>query len=1084
MEYLEFTRELDTYVDNTLIPAIASNLSGLFPALNFRLNTSGYWYSDTTLTGTQKKGSTVLFAKYNGGRLTIGANKPEEAGIDKYAKPGAKGIDVIELYRALNGNLSYTEAVKQIAEVLGVSLAGYPKANYSYDVRPAEDRDIAKEAFIGALWANTPEAAAALTFLHDKGYSDTEIKEAGIGLATPEVIAHLEKVAPRWYPREAGGKQLAAAHAQGFGVTWKIAVPMYYGCKVDTFNFRTIGTPPEGMPKYKVPAGIKRDIFSGLTTTLRESVILVEGELDALKARINGIPNVVSYGMNYISADKVRNAVARGITKFTIIPDNDTKEGVAATMQAGVVNIESSINNLYEGGATEVYIAPLPMVQAEGSDKVIKDTEEFIAVFGAKVWYNTVRDNKTAAVAYLVDRSFRQFVERGNFSREDRTALLNKLEAILTAPRYDKYSQREEAYAVVRYYLNIPGNSDYFRFTEEGLRKYVEGKRDREAKATREAAYIKDITEAAELAKAGAITLADKKLTDSRSRNYAKNTEAEVGAIFTHPATVEEAEAEIRQLPTGLSTGLYLLTDNGEKQELELKEGVSLLVGARKHGKTTLLCNMALNAAAANLKKWKEGVDTELKKVVFISYEVTYARLLQKLLSIYLNNPQISNNTARSILGYYKGKEDTYFSRSASGNKEGYLDFLNRKDTFYKDYITNGALTIITADKVLDKAGKSLTIENLVAYLDTYLANNEVSLIALDYIQEIASERKYGTRVEELKYIGEVLRNFANTHKLPFLCAAQFNRQIQSLVDLDTKNIGEAGDLERNGVDIIATFNLKELGYIRGSKSPDVDTAENAARLLRYGLNCITDFSEASPQLAQLLDNSNKKKVVLSPIPGKMYIRLIASRYDNFPADVVTDFIESTGFIDIPGTGAIVREAAAKDFAFKNMSETDKARRELEAEIKAIEAEIKKLKKEQKPFDIKAKKANAEYIEANSQAQTAESTHKYLKSRSKELNSTPPDVVNAREYAEKLRNDTKNKEEAFKKLHSLAKQYEEAITEAEGRLQDLRAKLTALEIPTAAPISTAAPQYPNAFGSVTETEEDIENGAPGEDLPF
>jgi DNA primase len=345
---------------------------------------------------------------------------------------------------------------------------------------------------------------------------------------------------------------------------------MYYGCKVDTFNFRTIGTPPEGIFKYKVPAGIKRDIFSGLTTTLRESVILVEGELDALKARINGIPNVVSYGTNSISLGKVRNAVARGITKFTIIPDNDTKEGVAATMQAGVVNIESSINNLYEGGATEVYIAPLPMVQAEGG-KIIKDTEEFIAVFGAKVWYNTVRDNKTAAVAYLIDRSFRQFVERGNFSREDRTALLNKLEEILTAPRYDKYSQREEAYAVVRYYLSIPGNSDYFRFTEEGLRKYVERKRDREAKATREAAYIKDITEAAELAKAGAITLADKKLTDSRSRNYAKNTEAEVGAIFTHPATVEEAEAEIRQLPTGLSTGLYFLTDNGEKQELELK---------------------------------------------------------------------------------------------------------------------------------------------------------------------------------------------------------------------------------------------------------------------------------------------------------------------------------------------------------------------------------------------------------------------------------------------------------------------------------------------------------------------------------
>lgn len=1070
MDTLDFYRELDTYVDNTLIPAINSNLSGLFPSLNFRPSTGGYWVSDTSLSGVQYRGKWVLFAKYNRGRLTIGANNPAEAGIDKYTKGGAQGVDVITLYRALNGNPTYTEAVKKIAEELGVSLAGFPKGNTTYDIRPAEDKEAAKEAFIAALWGNTPEAAAARRFLQEKGYSDTEIKEAEIGLATPEVLAELEKSAPRWYPREADGRKLPTASAQGIGEAWKIAVPMLYGSKVDSFNFRTIGTPPEGKPKYKVPAGLRRDVFSGLTVTSRESLILVEGELDALKARINGIPNVVSYGMNYISIDKVRNAVSRGITKFTVIPDNDTKEGVADTMQAGVRNIKQSISNLYEGGATEVYIAPLPIVQNDATGKAIKDTEEYIATLGVQVWKDTVRESKVPAVAYLVNRAFMRFREKGEFTAEDRAALLNEIEGILLYKYFDKYSQREEAYAVIRAWIGEEGNSTFFRFTEEGLKQYVEGKRDREAKAKREAAYTQDIAEAAAKAKAGELTEADKIITDSRRRNFAKNTEAEVGAIFAHPATVEEAEAEISRLPEGLRTGLYFLTAEGEAQELTLKEGVSLLVGARKHGKTTLLCNMALNAAAENLRLYKEGVDKILKKVVFISYEVTYARLLQKLLAIYLNNPKISRNSARSILAYYKGKEDTYFSENEAGEKESYKDFLSRKDAFYRDYINSGALTIVTADKVLEKANKPLTVENLVAYLEAYLTNTEVSLIALDYIQEITSERRYGTRVEELKYIGEELRNFANPRKVPFLCAAQFNRQIQSLIDLDTKNIGEAGDLERNGVDIIATFNLKELGFIRGSKSPEIDTAENGERLHRYGIDNNTK---------EIPTTSGKAIKVLTPVPGKMYISLLASRYDAFPADVITDFIESTGYIDIAATRQIVRAAAAKEYAEKANSGTAQARQELQKELEAAKKELKAATKEYEKLNKKATEADIEAIDKEKIATTREAQYKTLKERGDKFGVTPIDIVNSRSLAEEARKIATAAKEAATALRAKS---EEALTkekEVGGKVQDLTAKIAALD---SKPIS--APAAPEDHTPIEADKEEAISGEAGTDLPF
>lgn len=1068
MDTTDFLRDLDAYVDNTLIPAIASNLSGLFPSLNFRLHTGGYWYSDTSLSGVQYRGDTVLFAKYNKGRLTIGANNPTKAGIDKYAKAGAQGIDVITLYRALNGNPTYTEAVKKIAEELGVSLAGYPKGKGTYDIRPAEDKDTAKEAFIAALWGSSAEAEAARKFLHEKGYSDTEIKEAELGLATPEVVAELEKSAPRWYPREAEGKPLPTAYAQGIGGIWKIAVPMLYGSKVDSFNFRTIGTPPEGKAKYKVPTGLKRDIFSGLTTTSRESLILVEGELDALKARINGIPNVVSYGMNYISIDKVRNAVRRGITKFTVIPDNDTKEGVAATMQAGVRNIAQSISNLYEGGATEVYIAPLPIVEKEGTGRAIKDTEEYIATLGVEVWKDTVRESKLPAVAYLVNRAFVRYTEKGEFTAEDRAGLLNELEGILLRPYFDKYSQREEAYAVIRAWINEEGNTAFSRFTEEGLKKYIEGKRDREAKAKREAAYTKDIAEAAALAQAGELREADAKITASRSRNFAKNTEAEVGALFSHPATVEEAEAEISRLPEGLSTGLYFLTGEGEIQELTLKEGVSLLVGARKHGKTSLLCNMALNAAAENIRLYKEGVDTELKKVLFISYEVTYARLLQKLLAIYLNNKEISNNSGRSILAYYKGKGDTFFSQNSEGEKAGYKDFLSRKDAFYKDYINSGALTILTADKVLEKANKALTIENLVAYLDTYLLNNKVSLIALDYIQEIASERRYGTRVEELKYIGEELRNFANPRKVPFLCAAQFNRQIQSLIDLDTKNIGEAGDLERNGVDIIATFNLKELGYIKGSRTPEIDTRENVERLQRYGLDNCTKEIQIGKSTAE----------VLTAVPGKMYISLLASRYDAAPADVVTDFVESTGYIDIAATRNIVREAIAKEYALRATAGKDKAKKELEKEKKEAEKALKKATGDYESKKQKAVDAEVEAIQAEKAAAESKANYEYAKQRDLGFNGKNLKTLRL-SYEEKAQKAAA----ARKAATDLARIAEEALNkerEAGAKVQDISAKILALDI---APTS-AAPTSAESNSALTEGSEAVPGGEEGTDLPF
>lgn len=957
-------RAVHEFIDTRLSPAIADRLSDVLPEYDFT-RSGGTWYSRKDLSGSSAGKKQALYCTPKPGYVPRINGNGSSAGVD------SAGVDVLTLYAEKNSLGGRDEAAEAIADLLGISgfpkWEGYAPGDSSKEDKRESDKEKAAAAFTRALLnSTTPGAEEARAYLLSR-FTEDEYKAATarnlLGYVDSEVLAEVERTAPLWHAK---GLQSA------IGTTHKVAITTEYCGRVDSFNFRTLPATDEeakaaGLSKYLMPSGTSRDVLGGLSFGA-ESVIVVEGEIDRLKAtlaideenrsrRAANKPllerlNVVSVGTNTVHKKNALNAIKRGAKYFTIIPDVDKAKVVedkatgAQRLQfadelPGYAGTARSIETLYAAGAQAVYIAQLP--EDEGGEKV--DTADYISRYGLRAWYAVVRNNRVHAVPYLVEAALKAFIERAQYygaDEEARDKLFTEIEGYL----YSKgatYDSAEKAYAVLSRYLDYGENRQYFRFSVEAFRAYVEAHQQREEAKLKKQRLAGDIEEAYKAATGGDVAKAAALLTDSLAANTG-SSRSDYAKFYSTPASLDEVEAGFKEVVPGVGTGIFVHTVEGEKREITLKEGVSLVVGARKHGKTTFLCNIALNEAAKNVEAYKAAYPAApMKKVLLITYEVRKNRLQREILAMYLHRTYklrgqyVADIVAGDLLSpqpqevvKYIPKEvaaavnkealSAYYDKGIKPVEPGALDYLQKEGRrFIEEYLITGALTIIDLTDKKD-------VEDLEALLTQYLtapeAEGGISLIALDYIQKLNTrEKEYkGNRPAALKYIGERLTDFGVKHALPILAAAQFNR-ISSLLDVDTKNIGEAGDLERNAVDVIGLYNLKEL-------APLLDKSKYA---IGFGLHCATfrKFGLRDEDFLQYLGTGEyyakddaergikkgeeKLKPNLKPIPGKLYISLMASRYGGFPAEVIADFNGSAGYVDFTGTSAAVDEAVRRE---------------------------------------------------------------------------------------------------------------------------------------------------------------------------
>ena len=345
-------------------------------------------------------------------------------------------------------------------------------------------------------------------------------------------------------------------------------------------------------------------------------------------------------------------------------------------------------------------------------------------------------------------------------------------------------------------------------------------------------------------------------MTKTASELRVESEAEEFNRVYSPPSG-DTYDSLLSNLNKGLPTSYSFKDIGGRAYPLTLEAGITFVCASTGHGKTSFLNCLALDEARRNIAL-NNG-----KRVLYFTYEIDKGLLLLDLINTFNNNPDISNYPLESIRSYFEGKRDEYFAKH-SGSK--YNEFVENAQLFKAKYITSGALTIIE---------ENYTVEKLLRSLRYATARNDVSLICIDYAQLIYSEDFARMRTEEIKRIVHYINEFTKQNKLPVVMAAQFNRTVNSPLDVSLNAIGEGGDFERIANTVVGLFNLSNLKPT-GSKTDD---DRIISLLSRHYVQC-TDAGGN-----------------IQAVPNKVYAVVLKRRYGVRGVEAVFDWEGKTKYI-------------------------------------------------------------------------------------------------------------------------------------------------------------------------------------------
>lgn len=144
-----------------------------------------------------------------------------------------------------------------------------------------------------------------------------------------------------------------------------LSIPYECGGVLKGFLFRRIDDTREG-PKYIATANLDRKsaFFNIAADRDPKEIVVVEGEMDALKAAAEGIANVVAIGGSEISGERrrqVEDALRRGATKITLCLDLDVlkDDPSRGNLAARHEHLRRSIHTIQDVAPSfeEIYVA-------------------------------------------------------------------------------------------------------------------------------------------------------------------------------------------------------------------------------------------------------------------------------------------------------------------------------------------------------------------------------------------------------------------------------------------------------------------------------------------------------------------------------------------------------------------------------------------------------------------------------------------------------------------------------------------------------------------------------------------------------
>lgn len=884
-----YTEILKDWKKEELLPAIRSNIESAFPEMDFRKR-GAKWISQKHLFGgeSHSKDQSYYDPKYGD---MIGDNSGEKLGFLDYVMK--------------RDNCDLTTAERTLAKAVGVDFPEYEetpeiKARREAELQKERNRNEANKAYKAALYSESTEAKAVLSYLYGRGWTDKEIKEAELGYIDDAIKARIPDTADITYTiGEASGKW-KGSYTESIGGTHRLTIPFRNTAgNIIGFKFRNINydqelaqlrsTYPEAKAdKYlNSKGGWRSGNFFGYVSG-REAVV-VEGELDALHASTKGAKNVIATTGGAVAFAAVEAAIKARITRFTLLFDTDA---------AGQGFVASSIP-IIEAAGGQAWVAYLP--------KDVKDLDDYFKAGYSLSQYKAVIADAEPAYSWKLRQIVNKYaaiedknVEEGIY---DRAGLTMK--------------QRQDFFTEVNGILNaqVMRGEDRQLFKEQ-LKAYEEVlhfKTDEATALADKEYYQNEATKQAEtLVKAGAA------IQDAlKAGNYpeAARLMAEAGTDYNTQNKAQKfakefaretrsLDALFNELKDGIPTGYTFKGHDSAignyEEELTLNVGLTFICAPTSHGKTSFLNNVALNVAAWNRHRGSGS------SILYFSYEIDRIRLYANLLNTYIGDAELSKigKPLNAIFDAAKGNGSRYFTNgNVTGTSITHYDNYRAKQAEFERLLHRGDIYI---SDISHKAGELLeAIRYYVRNVCTPTA------IFVDYAQLIYDEDAKGlTRTEELKKIVNALKDLTKELQLPIVLAAQMKNDVVSPLDVTIDNVGESKDLAMIADTTIGIFNLSKLHTIE---------AKQESRLKRLLNRLIDNFKLKGVGRYDLQGEESKKEI--QPIRGQVYAKVIKRRYGLSDIEEVLDFEARTGTIQPNKPEALKPEEQQQEIEFGNEQE-------------------------------------------------------------------------------------------------------------------------------------------------------------------
>lgn len=737
--------DITNFVQTELYPSLFERVDRAFPEMGFQRYRGG-WISPFKLNGERS----------HDGRRNKSVITPRLP--QRVLEQGGDSIDLISLYMERNNLSKPIDAIKALCSICGLTLPPMGDAeSYRLWQEKQERLERAASQMEAALY--TDEGAATLNYLKEvRGYSDEFIKGGGFGFVTPSLVRELKEIFKD-----------GSTFPNGVGSSHTLAIPFRTGGAIKGFIFRSIN-PDQTKQRYLylfLTKGASQKFYLFGLTGLRltgngerdRDIIVVEGQIDALRASFAGLPNVVAGGGGEVSREALQEAKRRGVKRVILLLDAD---------EAGRNYTEKAIATIQAEGLTPL-VATLPSTDGEkvDVDSYLRDhTPEDL---------KEIVDNYLPASRWL----FYRFGEQEKYK-----------EGLASQKLIDDY--KRETIALCNSPITTPTDRDIILrefsestgITKEALQEEADLLKlaqdaDRQKRETIELA-----SEALKLANNGSVDEALSLLQGKVTELSQISREAEYLQDLALP-TLDEISRRRRERPKGIATGYSF---KGKRHEFPLilpSGGLTLICGQTSHGKSRMLENLALQIA----QNGDEGA------VFYFSFEEDCVAVEIQLLNIFANI-EITRfeNNLQTLNEYYTDGSSKYF-------RQDKLPLFKQKEAEFDRLLTEGKL------RILAKYNDGKTLAEAIR---TYTRNIKVKAVFVDYIQLMSykGSKTFG-RKDELREVCEILKDVAKETGLPLILAAQLNRQAASPVDMSCQNLADAADIEHSANIVMLLWNSK-----------------------------------------------------------------------------------------------------------------------------------------------------------------------------------------------------------------------------------------------------------------------------------